>query len=187
LGVVKAMQLYLEAHPAVTVAGVATAELAGGVYDELSTAFSASKQAKADLRKRKAARNAAANAVRVDLMLLRRELSMVLEDNDPRWLDFGFNVPADVSVPDAPEVFSVTAGAPGHLVLNWAFPTNATRVRVFRQIVGVDAEFVHIDTLKESSKDIGGFTSGAHVKFYITAANAAGEGLPSRTVEVVAP
>lgn len=187
LAMVNSLKLFLEAHPELQVAGTATPEIGTTVYDDLSGSITAVNSAQVAQRKAKSERDVSVNTLRARLQNLYRELKQFLGPDDARWLDFGFHVPDDQTVPDAPKVFSVSAGAAGHLVLNWALPSGATRVRVFRQIVGVDAEFVHIDTLKESSKDIGGFTSGAHVKFYITAANGAGESQPSQTVEMVVP
>lgn len=187
LSLVASIRGYLEAHPEAEVPGVMTAVLASAAAKELSDAIAALNVAQSTQRQTKAERDNAAKALGTRLRNLFHELKQFLPANDPRWLEFGFNVPADMTVPEAPTVFTVAPGAVGHVYASWEMPKGATRTRLFQQIVGVDAKFVRVDTFKETSTYLGGYTSGAHVKFYITAANGAGESLPSETVEVVVP
>jgi hypothetical protein len=44
---------------------------------------------------------------------------------------------------------------------------------------------VKVETVTETSKELSGLPTGKHVKFYLTAVNAAGESVPSQTVEVI--
>ena len=187
MALVGLMELYLKAHPEAVLPGAVTPELAAEASTTLRTAISGVAHAKVVMREQKALRDEAIADLRQALMLLRRELSMLLEDNDPRWLTFGFNVPADVSVPQAPEGLKVEPGLPGQAMLSWGKPTNTDRFHVFQETVGVDAEPVRVATTSNTSKTLTQLTPGAQVKFYVTAVNAAGESLASRTVEMIVP
>jgi hypothetical protein len=187
LALVKSMELYFSAHPEMEQVGTVTHVIAGELYDSLKAAVTAANVARTTMREKKKARDNAAKILSKRMRKLIGELKQVLDDDDDRWLEFGFNVPSDLSVPEAPEDLAVVPGIPGHLMASWGKPTGATRFRIFRQIVGVDAEPVHLETTTETSIDLGGMTAGAHVKLYVTAANAAGEGMPSETTEIVVP
>lgn len=187
LAMVKSLEVFYETNPALETVGVATQVIAGALYESLAASIDALNAARVAQRDKKAARDAAMAAVAERLRALRRELKQFLGRNDSRWLEFGFAIPGSNTVPEPPNGLTATAGAVGSAVLNWARTISATRYRVFAQVVGVDADFVHVDTVTDLSKVITGLTPGAHVKFYVTAANSAGEGLPSETVELVVP
>jgi hypothetical protein len=73
------------------------------------------------------------------------------------------------------------------VLVDWADARRAERYRVFRQIVGADADFVHAVTVTESDATLSGLTSGSTVKVRVTAANAAGESRPSAEAQIVVP
>lgn len=187
IGLVGAMELFLKAHPECATAGLLTPEIAASKWRALLAARTASNSAKTALRQSKAARDEALEELRDALKQLRRELSMILEDNDPRWLSFGFNVPADIAVPQAPEGLMVEPGLPGEAMLSWQTPVNVDRFHVWQQTMGVDAEPMRVMTTSETSKTVRKLVPGAQVRFHITALNAAGESLPSQSVEFVVP
>jgi hypothetical protein len=116
---------------------------------------------------------------------LYRELQQFLDDNDPRWLEFGFNVPADDSIPGVPEDLAVTPAATGHLLARWSAAPRAVRYHVFKQVQGVDQDFVFALTANDTTADMNTFTSGAHVKVRVTSVNDAGESAPTEAIEQV--
>jgi hypothetical protein len=187
LALLKSMELYFLANAAQEVAPLITHQKAATLYDALSTAISALNAAWSEQREKKDARDAASEALRARLRKLYRELMQFLSDTDPRWLEFGFNVPADSEIPDAPEDLVVLAGASGHLVAQWPPAARGDRYRLYKQVVNVDPDFVYVDTVTDTSKDMNTFTPGAHVKVRVTAVNNAGESQPSNTVEQVVP
>jgi hypothetical protein len=187
LALVKSIELYLTAHPAHEIVPLITHQKAATVYDALNDAISALNTAWSDQREKKNARDAAAVALQERLRNLSRELMQFLSDTDPRWLEFGFNVPADDETPDVPEDLVVLPGSSGHLVAHWPASARADRYRLFKQVVNVDQDFVYVDTITDTSKDMNTFTPGAHVKVRVTAVNEAGESLPSDPVEQVVP
>ena len=53
------------------------------------------------------------DAARAVLSGLQSELGQLLDDNDPRWLAFGFDQPGHTGTPDVPQNLTVTPGAAG--------------------------------------------------------------------------
>ena len=82
---------------------------------------------------------------------------------------------------------SVNAGSPGHLVANWPDSARADRYRVYKQVIGVDDEFVLAATVEDSDADLNTFASGAQVRVRVASVNEAGESLPSQIVEQQVP
>lgn len=115
------------------------------------------------------------------------ELSLLIGDEDERWLDFGLRVPDDGSLPDAPADLIVNGGATGHLVAGWADAPRAERYRVYKQVIGVDNEFVLARTVTDTDADMNTFTPGSRVRVKVTALNARGESPASAVVEHQVP
>lgn len=181
----KSLELYLAAHPALEVPGLMTHPQALGVHDALAAAVSAVNAGWSDQRDKKDARDAAAGALQERLRKLYRELQQFLDDHDPRWLEFGFNVPADTATPEVPENLAVTPAASGHLLARWSAAPRAVRYHVFKQVQGVDQDFVLTATVNDTSVDMNTFTPGVHVKVRVTSVNDAGESQPTDAIEQV--
>jgi hypothetical protein len=186
VSLVKAMELYFTAHAEQEVAARnITHDRAETLHAALSSAVSAVNAAWADQRNKKDARDEAAVALQNRLRKLSRELQQFLGDNDPRWLEFGFNVPADSELPEAPEDLIVAPSASGHLLARWSASPRALRYHVFKQVVGADQGFVYAVTVNDPTADMNTFTPGAHVKVRVAAVNEAGESQPSDAAEAV--
>jgi hypothetical protein len=184
---VKSIELFFGAEPEREIAGVMTSELAADAHDALVTAISDVSKARSDQREKKAARDAAVAVLRQRMQNLYRELKQFLGPDDQRWLEFGFKVPSDVSTPDAPEGLTVAPGGAGEALLSWNHTVHTDRFNVYQEIVGVDAKPVKVASLTETSEELRRLPTGAHVKFYLTAVNSAGESQPSNVVEMVVP
>jgi hypothetical protein len=118
------------------------------------------------------------------------KLGQLLADDDPRWNAFGLNLPSAPNTPDVPDVPDapiLTAGAPGTVLADWADARRADHYRVFKQIVGVDADFVFVDNPTDSDCTLTGLPHGATVKICVSAVNAAGESLKSDPAQIVVP
>jgi len=140
-----------------------------------------------DQRGKREDRDAAEEALRNRLRGLVAELTQLIGETDERWLDFGFNVPADDRMPEVPSDLTVTGGAPGHLVAGWLDAPRAERYRVYKQVVGVDTDFVLAKTVTDSDADLNTFAPGAQVRVRVTALNARGESQSSEVVEHQVP
>jgi len=175
-------------HPDYEVAAMdATAALAGQRSKALKDARAAAGRANFDAGTKLAARDAAATALRNSLGGLVEELGRLLAADDPRWHQFGLNMPSDPETPEAVEGVVVTPGAPGVLHLDWPDTRRAQHYNVWVQVVGVDADFRKADRRDESDATLPGLPAGATVKIKITAANDAGEGPESAVVEAKVP
>ena len=113
------------------------------------------------------------------------ELSQLLEDDDPRWLAFGFNMPGSPETPDSAEGLVVTPGTDGDAFADWNDAARALRYQVEIQIVGVDADFRRVKTVTDSDATITGLPTGPTIRVRIISVNDAGSALPSDVVEVV--
>ena len=69
----------------------------------------------------------------------------------------------------------------------WSNSSRATRYRVFKQIDGVDAIPVNVNTVTDSDATLTAQPSGKTLKIYVIAANDAGQAAPSDTVTIVVP
>jgi len=178
----------LTAHPAKEVTSLnVTHQRAAELHTALSAAVSALNAAWSNQREKKDARETAFTTLQDRLRKLYRELQQFLGDDDSRWLEFGFNVPADSEIPDVPEDLTVSNGATGHLLARWSAASRATRYHIYKQVVGVDQDFVFALTVGDTAADMNTFTPGAHVKVRVTSANDAGESQSTDAVEHVVP
>ena len=115
------------------------------------------------------------------------ELGQLLEDDDPLWYAFGLSRPSDPETPGVPDALVLVPGTPGSINADWADARRADRYRVFRQIVGTDPDFVHVETVNDSDATVNSFSSGMTVKVRVTAVNDAGESAPSAEAQIVVP
>jgi hypothetical protein len=122
----------------------------------------------------KALRNGALKKLRKRMRGLNRELGQLLAGDDPRWNGFGLNMPDAVGLPEVPENLVVTGAGPEHLRAKWDASPLGVRYRVFRKIMGVDADFVLVKTTTETETDLNTFTSGEVVRVRVAAVNADG-------------
>ena len=171
----KSMQLFLTANPGLEVPALGVTHIAAEAkYTTFSDAATALENAWSDQRAKRVLRDAAVNALRVPLRKLIGELTHLISPSDPRWLDFGLNIPADNSTPEIPQELTVADGAHGHLLAGWERPARAERFYVFKQVVGVDPNYVRARTTTDTQADLNTFVSGQHVMVAVTAVNSAG-------------
>ena len=180
---------YLAGHAAQEVAALnVTSAQAGTLFTALSTARSAVNNALSEVADKKAARDGTVRSLNRRMRGLVDELGQLLADTDPRWAAFGLLAPGASETPDSPDGIVLVAGAePGSILVDWADVPRASRYRVFKQVMGTDANFLPAATVNDSDATLTGFTTGATVRIQITAVNDAGESQPSAAVEIVVP
>jgi hypothetical protein len=177
----------LKSHPAYENAplNVTRAE-AQARMNELVAARSVSKSSVKILGQAKADLDTAILNLRHRLSGLRAELDQLLDEDDPRWYDFGFDRPADGWQPGPVEHLVLTHGAPGSLFADWDDTRRAERYRVTKQVGDASPETAHPGVL-ESEYTLLGLPSGATVTITITAVNAAGDSALPATGTAVVP
>lgn len=164
-----------------------TAAQAGTLFTALSDARSAAADGNNIAGQKKSVRDDAMLALRRRLSGLISELGQLLEDNDPRWLAFGLNLPGATNLPDVADSVVLTAGPAGTVLVDWSDTARATRYRVFKQVVTVDLNFIAAVTVTDSDATLSGLLSGKTVRIKIIAANDAGEAQASTVAEIVVP
>jgi len=181
---VESLKAYFTAHPQYEVSqtGV-TAGAAAEHYKALTDARGDVNARRADLGTKKTASKTATKKLRKRLRGLIAELKQVLPPDDGRWIAFGLNRPAAQPVPAAPLELKVETGGPSHLLATWKAPPYAKRFRIYKQVIGVDADFVSAATVTDTSVNLNTFTPGTIVRLCVTAVNDVGESVPCEAVE----
>lgn len=181
------IKAYFENNPQREVAGDGFSALAAeGLCNSYTQAVNLVDDCKHDTRTKGDARKVALQALDKKLGDLRRELGMVLDPTDPRWLKFYDRIPGDPRPPEKVKGVSATVQPGGIIAVDWGETPRAAHYKVFKQVVGVDAELVLVKTVEESDAELTGLPSGATVKLQIVATNAEGAGAPSDVIELQA-
>ena len=188
LPMLESIKTYFAAHTAYEVdqAGV-TGDAASDHHDNLSAARTTVNECHGDCGTKRADRDTALKALRARGRGLITELKQLMPGDDARWRTFGFNPPNAVGLPDVPEGVELTPGLPGHLTVNLESAALADRYRIYRQIVGVDEDYVLVKTVLETETDLNSMTTGQVVRVRVSAVNDAGESLLSDPVEETVP
>ena len=184
----RSLQQFYAAHPAEeTPALNLTALQADALFNQLSDARSAVNNRYEQLNATLDERNAALDTLRGNMRWCIQELGHVLAEDDPRWYSFGLNPPAAPATPEVVEglaLNSMGAGA-GVVLASWDHAPRAERYRVFKQVVGVDAELVPVETVHDTQFAFTGLTPGQTLRVQIVAANEAGSANPSEVSTIV--
>ena len=114
------------------------------------------------------------------------ELTQLLNDEDPRWYAFGLNRPADPKTPSVPATPVLTPGVAGTVHAAWSRARRAARYRVYKKEAN-DEDYQHAVTAADSEAMISGLQTGGTVQIRVSAANDAGESLPSAAAQIMVP
>ncbi|MBI2924870.1 MAG: fibronectin type III domain-containing protein [Verrucomicrobia bacterium] len=185
------LRAYYAANPGREVPNVngiaCTAAACEAAAQAISTAQSASNQSNTDAGNAHAALQAGIAAGRARASGLREELAKLIEDNDERWLAFGFEMPGAPSTPEVPENLVATPGAPGSrsLFVDWGDARRATGYRA-RVTDAAGNELANVLT-QDSEVVIPNLPAGVTVNITVSARNATGESQPTAPITAVAP
>lgn len=192
LSLLGSLQAFLVANPTLENAPLnVTAARAGILFNALSDARHDINANLADGAQKKLERNNADTALRVRIRGVIDEIDSLIDDDDPRWYQFGLVPPAYSDAPDAPENLILTAGgSPGEVLVDWSDSARAVSYRVYKKIVGVDADFTLIASPADSDATLAGLPSGQTVQVKVVAVGAAPQNLTSpdsETKQIVVP
>lgn len=173
---VERMGLYLSAHSSQENPNLnITAARAGTLYSALT-------QARVNINAQcnqcgtlKAARDAAVTTLGRRIRGLCNELLQRIGRNDPRWREFGLNVPAASTVPAVPVEVVLSNSTPGQLLVTCAPSAHASYYRFFAQRTIVDPEPVFVGRSDNPLFLITGLVPGAAYEVFVTAANSGAE------------
>jgi hypothetical protein len=163
--------------------GVTSAQ-AATLFTALSNARSAVNQALVDVGQTRSARDAARRTLEKRMRGLIGELEQLLAADDPRWLAFGLNMPDAAVTPEAPSSVVLTLGGAGEVLADWDDVANASHYRVFKQEVGVDADFVFAGSPSDSDFLIAGVGGGHLLRVKVTVVSGGLESPPSPVAEI---
>jgi hypothetical protein len=186
------LRAYYAANPAKEVANIngiaCTAAACQAASDAIVAAQKASNQSNTDAGNAQSALQDGLDAGQARASGLQAELGQLLDDNDPRWLAFGFDLPGQTATPDVPQNLVVTPGAAGSQTL-FVHCDDARRADGYRFTVtnAADNSELAEDLTQDAEDTFSNLTSGAKVNVVVTARNATGESQPSASVAAVVP
>ena len=165
-----------------------TAAACQAAADAIEAANTASSQSNKDAGDAQAALQAGIDAGRARLIGLEAELEQLMDDNDTRWLAFGFDMPGHSGSPDVPQNLTVTPGAAGSHTL-FVHCDDARRADGYRFTVtnAADNSELAEDLAQDAEDTFSNLTSGTKVNVTVTARNQTGESQPCAPVTVVVP
>lgn len=186
MAMLAALSAYFTAHPAYENPALnVTATRAEALLASLTTARQAFDALKGGCRTEREARDAAVKAMHRRLGHLLQELKQVLSPLDPRWLEFGLNMPGAASVPAAPENVVAQATLPGQVQVSCEASVTAAGYRFYRQRPILDPEPILAGGASMPLFILTGLEAGVEQLVYVSAVNAGGESELSEPVAVV--
>ncbi len=191
---VKLQQLraYYTANPTREVANVngitCTATACEAAAQAISAADSASNQSNALAGTAQANYQAGITVARARASGLLGELGQQLEDMDPRWLAFGFELPGNPASPEVPENVVASPGAAGThaLFIHWDDARRADGYRALVTNAAGGASLAEVLT-QDAEVSIANLPPGATVNISVSARNTTGESQPSVAISAVVP
>ncbi|MDB6025175.1 MAG: hypothetical protein JWM68_1398 [Verrucomicrobiales bacterium] len=177
---------YLETHPAQE---VAAKEITAAAFDALFTGLNAARDAvtaqELVIDNAKGIRDDKAAILRKRMRSLVDELNMLLGPLDARWKRYGFNMPGAQETPDVPTNIQVILIGPNAAAMKWEAPARADYFRVWRRIIGVDAEPVAVGSPADLDFTLENLPAASTVEVYLSAVNNGGESALSEKVTIV--
>jgi hypothetical protein len=129
-------------------------------------------------------RNAAVEQLRDRLRWLAEELGRLIGPLDRRWKTFGLNMPGADNVPGVPQnVLAVLIG-PTAVSVKWEAAARAEHYRVWKKVIGVDEEFVHVGSPADLDFTMEALPNNATIAIAVSAVNNGGETALSTVVTV---
>ena len=178
-------QAYLTANPAVEVAALnITAARAEDLFNTLRDARGAVNVQSMLVGNLQEARDAAALKLRIRLRGLINELTQGIGPLDQRWVAFGLNMPGAAETPDVPVDVHAILISNTAVTVSWDGAPRADYYRLWRRIVGVDAELVAVGNPGETSLTLIGLPANAQVEIAVSAVNSGGESQKSAIVTI---
>ena len=183
---VQGINAYLTAHPEHENAALnITAERFASLATELMTRISAVDTSNATVISLAKDRDAKAKLVRQELSLLLAKLRVSFDPFHAMWETVGFNRPGFKSVPEAPENVTAVLVSPVSAKLQSDAAPRAERYHIWKKVVGVDADFVLVDTRSESDFLVQDLPPNATVELAMSAVNRGGESARSEPASIV--
>ena len=182
------IKTFLTANPALENAPLNfMAARAQALHDELLNQRIGVAEAKSSRRTLSATRTGKAKLVRRRLRSLIDDLKVAMPNLDPRWLEFGLNIPGLLAVPGVPtNVVAVLVG-PSAAAVKWNRAARGERYRLWKKVIGVDDEMVEVETREDLDFVFENLPAGKTIQLAVSAVNNGGESELSQVVAVTTP
>ena len=181
-----ALDLYFTANPSAESAEAdATAAICHTAHEAVSDARGAVNVAESGLTTAKNTLAAMMRTLRKRVRGLIVELGTLMADDDPRWEQFGLNIPANPAAPEAIEDLTLSALGGAKVFAQWPYATRMTGTRILLRRVGVDDGPASIGTTGGLEKLITGQTVGQTIEVSVVAYNDGGDAPASPVRSVV--
>lgn len=162
-----------------------TAAHYGTLFNQLLAARGAVNVQKKTIDDLMTSRDAKADKLRKRIRWLTDELDQKIDPLSSLWTAFGLNKPGAFETPDAPEGLQATLIGPGVGALRWNGAPRAEYYRVWKRVVGVDAEFLAAGSPADLDFTLEGLPPGTTIEIAISAVNNGGESARSEKVTLV--
>ena len=151
-----------------------TAAAAKAAADAIDAAVLAVGAAKSLLVLRKGERDVSKKKLRERLIGLRGELEQLLEDDDGRWYEFGFQRPADGSKPAPVTGLTLLPVGSGTVFATWEASARAQNYRVTWKPTGSSDPATEVGLFAETQATLTSLPAGVPVTIAVTARNGSG-------------
>ncbi|MDB6029305.1 MAG: hypothetical protein JWM68_5528 [Verrucomicrobiales bacterium] len=181
----EAFGAYFGANPAHE---IASKDVTAAKAHEMRAALIAGRQAvndqEAKVGQSMELRDAKFELLRKRIRLTIDELHEFLPPLDPRWKSFGLNMPGADETPDVPtNIFAILIG-PNAAALKWNAAPRASYYRVWKRVLGVDAEPVAVGSPADVDFTMENLPANATIEIYVSAVNNGGESQLSEKVTI---
>jgi hypothetical protein len=186
LRLLQGLKTHFTANPTHENAGLnITAARATTLINDLTNALAAVNQQKSKVRDTMIVRDGFAFVMRTSLRALFGELRVKLDPLGSKWEEFGFKRPGALAIPEVPENVIVVSSVQNAVSVKWDAAERAKNYRVWKKVVGVDEDFVAVESLSHVECILQGLPAGATVQIAVSATNNGGESARSAVVTVV--
>lgn len=112
------------------------------------------------------------------------EMKGLVPSTDSIYLAFGLNIPGAQAIPSVP--INLTAALlNAAALLKWDAAERAERYRIYKKVIGVDADFVLVDSREELDYMLEALPANATIQLAVSAMNNGGESALSEAVTIV--
>jgi hypothetical protein len=184
----EALRAFYANHPALELPTAdLSAEATNVLLEALTQAQSAVASQQAVVKAAREERDRNARQMRTRVVALVQELKQLISPLDPRWLNFGFNMPGAIATPEPPTEVKVERIGAEDVALTWRRGARASHYRVFTKVHGVDGDFVSVASPSDCDCTIDKILRGVPVDIIVRSVNTAGESRPSAVLTVTIP
>ncbi len=171
---------FLTSHPEYQVATLEVTPARGtALYSTANNAYAAAGENDVQLKQQDEARSTARAALVGLMTKLIAFLRGTLNKEDPRWLEFGLQIPATSSTPAAPANLQASRAEGGTIALTCERPALAAGFRWRMRVLGRDADFVRIGRSSDPTLVIADPAPEATLEFVVQAVNKTRTSVPS--------